>query len=82
MIGSVILTRPPTYHIFIRSPLAVSVNDDLVGVLPLCDRLALCLPLHRVLEGGLSLKHLPADLVWEAHYHLSTHNTQETLMIS
>ena len=54
--------------------LSISVNDDLVGVLPLCDRLALCLPLHRVQEGGLSLKPLSADLIWGAHYQLSTHN--------
>ena len=71
-----------TYRILFRLQLAVSVNDDLVGVLPLCDRLALRLPLHGYQEGGLSLKPLPADLVWGAHYQLSTHNTQETLMIS
>ena len=57
----------------------ISLDDDLVGVLPLSDRLALRLPDHGVQEGRLHLQQLPGDLIWGAHYQLSAHNTQGTL---
>ena len=73
------LHAPLTYHVCSFSPLPVTVYDDLVGVLPLCDRLALCLPHHGVQEGRLRLQQLPGDLICGAHYQLTTYKIEETL---
>ena len=71
-----------TYWILFRCPLPLAVYDDLICVLPLCNGLALCLHHHGVQEGRLCLQPLPGDLIWGAHYQLSTDNIQNTLKVT